>query len=545
MVRSAASGSLTGVCDLVGDFSEINGYRRLGLAALDVATGHLSPWGSEFEPGVDSFTGKRRALRNLSISSIAVYVSGGGDGNRYPQSAPAGRLWGFDAGSGAQLFERTAFVTAIAATSARVYVGGYREPVLWAVDPHTGADVAWSVGLTFRPLGSQEMRVTSLLLDGGRLYLGGYFQTTDNQLLLAAVDAATGQPSTWRTSEPPGFFGEIDGLTRLGPGLVALSGQFFAYDVATGARLPWVPQTHGAIMTVAAAPEGAVLGGRNFNEFAGQARRNLASFDLDTGQLEPWSSALPEAVSLERLDTDGTYLFGATNGAQFFKIDPVSGAVLGTLDFGSTYLVTERVAGGRIVVLAGHSLLGVITIADWSQRSIPLSFEGIGFGSRLVHDLEVRGTRRSSPGGSAPSTARIGPSSRRWISTPARCCRSMLHRTRRSSPPASPTVDCWWPAGSAASAESVGGAWRNWTRSRGARWPGTPTRPAARVWTSAAAARSSWHHRARSAVGAAGGWRPSRGSPGLGCRGGPPWEMRRCLSRVLPSGANPPSCPTA
>ena len=376
---------------LVGDFSEINGHRRLGLAALDVATGCLSPWGSEFEPGVDSFTGKRRALRNLSISSIAVYVSGGGDGNRYPQSAPAGRLWGFDAGSGAQLFERAAFVTAIAATSTRVYVGGYREPVLWAVDPHTGADVAWSVGLTFRPLGSQEMRVTSLLLDGGRLYLGGYFQTTDNQLLLAAVDAATGQPSTWRPSEPPGFFGEIDGLTRLGPGLVALNGQFIAYDVATGARLPWVPQTHGAIMTVAAAPEGAVLGGRNFNEFAGQARRNLASFDLDTGQLEPWASALPETVSLERLDTDGTYLFGATNGAQFFKIDPVSGAVLGSLDFGSTYLVTERVAGDRIVVLAGHSLLGVITIADWSQRSIPLSFEGIGFESRLVHDLEVMG----------------------------------------------------------------------------------------------------------------------------------------------------------
>ncbi len=376
---------------LVGDFSEINGYRRLGLAALDVATGRLSPWGSEFEPGVDSFTGTRRALRNLSISSIAVYVSGGGDGNRYPQSAPAGRLWGFDAGSGAQLFEKAAFVTAIAATSTRVYVGGYREPVVWAVDPRTGADVAWTIGLTFRPSGSQEMRVTSLLLDGARLYLGGYFLTSDGQRLLAAVEAATGLPSTWRPSEPPEFYGEIGALTRLGPGLVAHSGLFIAYDVTTGARLPWNPQVHGSIMTVAAAPEGAVLGGRNFNEFAGQARRNLASFDLDTGQLEPWASALPENVVLERLDTDGTYLFGATNGAQFFKIDPVSGAVLGTLDFGSTYLVTERVAGDRIVVLAGHSLLGEITIADWSQRSIPLSFEGIGFESRLVHDLEVTG----------------------------------------------------------------------------------------------------------------------------------------------------------
>ena len=259
---------------LLGDFSEVNGIRRLGLAALDVATGQLSPWGGEFDPGVDSFTGLRRILRNLSVSSIGVYASGGGDGNRYPQSAPAGRLWGFDAGSGAQLFERTAFVTAIAATSTRVYVGGYREPVVWAVDSRTGVDVAWSAGLTFRPSGSQEMRVTSLLLDGARLYLGGFFLTSDGQRLLAAVDAASGQPSTWRPSELPAF-GEIGALTRLGPGLVALSGQFIAYDVATGARLPWNPQIDGSIRTLAASARG------------GRAGRKQLQRDPGRGEAEP------------------------------------------------------------------------------------------------------------------------------------------------------------------------------------------------------------------------------------------------------------------
>ena len=378
---------------LIGDFSEINGNRRLGLAALDTATGQLSSWGSEFDPGVDSFTGLRRTLRELSVSSTGVYVSGGGNGLSYPQSSSAGRLWGFAADSGARLFERAAFVTAIAATSTRVYVGGYRQPVVWAVDPLTGADVAWTAGLTFRPVGSQEMRVTSLLVDGSRLYLGGYFQTADNQRLVSAVDAATGQPSSWRATEPPGFIGEVSGLTRLGQGLVVMQGgQFLAYDVATGSRLPWTPRTHGEIATLAAAPEGAVLGGRSFNEFPGVARRNLISLNLDTGQLEPWVSALADSVVVEWLDTDGTYLFAATTEAQVFKIDPTNGTVLGTLDFGSgTYLVTARVAGDRIVVVAGHSLLGVITIADWSRRSIPLSFEGIGSGARLVHDLEVMG----------------------------------------------------------------------------------------------------------------------------------------------------------
>jgi hypothetical protein len=130
---------------LVGDFTVINGSRRLGLAALDAATGTLSSWGSTFDPGIDEFTGTRRVLRNLSISSMAVYVSGGGLEARFPESAGAGRLWGFDAGSGNRLFERAAFVTAIAATSARVYVGswGLQRP-LWAVDAVTGRDLPWS-----------------------------------------------------------------------------------------------------------------------------------------------------------------------------------------------------------------------------------------------------------------------------------------------------------------------------------------------------------------------------------------------------------------
>ena len=378
---------------LLGEFSEINGARRLGLAALDVASGQLSSWGSAFDPGVDSFTGLRRTLREMSVSATGVYVSGGGSGLTYPQSATAGRLWGFAAGNGAQLFERAAFVTAIAATPTRVYVGGYRSPVVRAVDPQTGADVPWTVGLTFLPVGSQEMRVTSLLIDGTRLYLGGVFQTADNRRMVAAVDATTGQPSPWQVNQPPGFVGEVSRLTRLAQGLVVIQGGGFqAYDVATGARLPWATSTHGAIETLAATPEGAVLGGRNFNEVPGAARRNLMSFNLETGLLEDWASGLPDSVVLEWLSTDGTYLFGATNGAQLFKIDPVNGNVLGTLDFGgANYFVTARVAGDRIVVIAGHSLLGVVTIADWSLRSAPLSFEGIGSATRLVHDLEVVG----------------------------------------------------------------------------------------------------------------------------------------------------------
>ena len=378
---------------LLGDFSEINGNRRLGLAALDVATGQLSSWGSEFDPGVDSFTGLRRTLRDLSVSSTGVYVSGGGNGLSYPQSSLAGRLWGFAAGSGAQLFEKSAFVTAIAATSTRVYVGGYRQPVVWAVDPLTGADATWTAGLTFRPVGSQEMRVTSLLIDGSRLFLGGFFLTDNNQRLIAAVDAVTGQPSPWQASEPPGFGGEVSGLTRLAQGLVVMqSGQFLAYDAATGARLPWV------------APHARV----DFHPGGSARRRRAGRQELQrvprSGAAEPdlvqsrYGTARALDLRASRLRRAG--LAGHRRDLPVrrhqrsadLQIDPGTGTVLGTVDFGnSSYLVTARVAGDRIVVVAGHSLLGVITIADWSQRSMPLSFEGIGIGGRLVHDLEVMG----------------------------------------------------------------------------------------------------------------------------------------------------------
>jgi hypothetical protein len=380
---------------LVGDFTVINGSRRLGLAALDAATGTLSSWGSTFDPGIDEFTGTRRVLRNLSISSMAVYVSGGGLEARFPESAGAGRLWGFDAGSGNRLFERAAFVTAIAATSARVYVGswGLQRP-LWAVDAVTGRDLPWSPGLTFLAQGSQDARVKALLLDAGRLYLGGFFRTTDDRFSVAAVDAATGQASSWRVSEPPTPPTEVTGLTRLGPAVVATyftaSGRHVsAYDVTTGALLAWSPQTYGSILTVAPAPEGVVLGG-NFDGIDGEVRAGLASIDLDTGDLEAWTASLPETVRLERLETDGAFLYGATSTAEFFKIDPASGAVVGSVDLGDGFFwVTERLAGDRIVVVAGHALLAAIATADGAVQSMPLALDG--FASNVVHELEVVG----------------------------------------------------------------------------------------------------------------------------------------------------------
>jgi hypothetical protein len=377
---------------LVGDFTTVNGQRRWGLAALDAATGTLSSWGGAFDPGIDPFTGRRRTLRNLSVSAIGVYVSGGGSPTRFPETAPAGRLWGLDAGGGNPFFERAAFVTAVAATPTIVYVGswGYRRP-LWAVDPLTGADLPWTAGLTFQPILPDDARVNALVVDSERLYLGGYFATTDGRVSVAAVDAKTGLPSDWRVSQLPPLHAEVTGLTRLGPAVVAMFTliNVAAYEVTSGQLLPWHPLTYGRILAVAPAPESVVVGGW-FNGIDGVQRRNLASIDLETGEVEPWTATLPFATALVRLESDGAFLFAATNTAQFFKIDGESGALLGTVDFGIVdQWVTERLAGDRIVVVAGHSQVGVINIADWSVQSMPLTLGGSS--SNVVSELEVLG----------------------------------------------------------------------------------------------------------------------------------------------------------
>ncbi|MCC7176864.1 MAG: PQQ-binding-like beta-propeller repeat protein [Acidobacteria bacterium] len=352
---------------LLGDFTIIDGVERHGLAALDTATGVLSGFAASFH------TEGRRMIA-LSVSSIGVYVSA------------AGRLWGFDASNGTTLFYRDVTVNAIAATSARVYVGGGGSvrPV-WAVDPLTGRDLAWSIGLTFRRLSDyvDNTSIDALLIDGGRLYLGGYFLTADNRSHLAAVDAASGEASPWRASSG---LSPVTGLLRVGPAIVATghsaavsipTRHVWPFDAHTGALLSWDPQPYGSVTSVSLAPEGAVIGG-DFNGIDGVPRSSLASFDLDTGLLEAWTATPPEG-RLVAFDTDGSFLFWFTHDARVSKIDPLTGAVLGTIAFGDDVTrLPYRIADGRIFVGVVHARapaeLAAITIADWSRQTLPVTF---------------------------------------------------------------------------------------------------------------------------------------------------------------------------
>ncbi|MCC7123499.1 MAG: hypothetical protein IT178_01520, partial [Acidobacteria bacterium] len=377
---------------LGGSFSTINGAPRPGVAALEATTGRLTTFGAGFASSANV------TIRRLAVSSNGIYVAGN-------DASGAGHLWGFDAGTGRMLFDRGLAVNALAATSDRVYVGTYgaTRPV-FAVDPRTGGDVPWETSLRFVPIYGtygDYTSVSQLLLDGSRLYLAGYFRTTDGRENLTAIEASSGQAVSWHPSGAPPH---STGLTRVGPAIVTTfsSGAVLydwrhvaAYHVDTAALDPWDPRPYGSIQAVAAATDGVVIGG-DFNGIGGVERGPIASIDLDTGAIEPWTAAsLPgggPSYDL-KLITDGTHIIASYGARTLAKIDAVSGALLGLLelDMGSSLLA--RVAGDRVAVVQsrgdGVPLVTTVSIDDWSRHDLPTAFSATTF----VQAMDVAGNQ--------------------------------------------------------------------------------------------------------------------------------------------------------
>lgn len=363
---------------LVGDFTVVQGLRRAGLAALD-AGGAVTSWGAAFQGGASP--------NDITTSSIGVYVGA------------LGSLWGLEASSGRVWFSRAIFFTGMAASSQHVFLGrvGLRRPIS-VVDPITGTeDTNWSVGVTFEfvqgAYGQDATQVTALLLDGGRLYAAGRFRTTDGRESLLAVDAGSGAPIAWRPSAPR--LGSPKAvLSKVGPFVTAIFegdfvsvGALHVYDAGSAAALPFAPAVVGAIRAVALAPEGALLGG-DLTASGGIARQGLASIDLDTFAVEPWTSAFAGTLfnPVQELASDGTWLFARTEGslggvdAALLKIDPSTGAVVAQRTFPSVQ-TRMRVSGGQVVLATTgrngtDGEVGLLDIATWSYQALPATVNG-------------------------------------------------------------------------------------------------------------------------------------------------------------------------
>ena len=320
-----------------GFFTQVGGQLRARLAHIG-ANGELDPawrpavtgrarvynWASPWEPGVTA----------LSVVGDTLYVGGvfasiGGQARTH--------LAAVNARTGEPLPwnpRPDAEVNALAAAGGTVYVGGRFTRVgpvsrlgIAAFDAATGAMAAWSPGVSGRVREATDPVVTELVVDRGRLYVGGRFGEIGGQgrYGLAAFELTTGALARWT---PRG--GEIEALAVSGDtvyaggsamhfsGLGFEEGGMAAFDARTGRSLPG-PEILGDEESEAFVSALAVVGDRlyvggSFASIGGQRRRNLGVISVTGGEPVGWDPRPSGQVRSLAAAGDGVLVGGAFSG---------------------------------------------------------------------------------------------------------------------------------------------------------------------------------------------------------------------------------------
>jgi hypothetical protein len=148
-------------------------------------------------------------------------------------------------------------------------------------------------------------RVSAILRSGGTVYVGGEFTqiispTGATQVAnhLAAFDASTLQPTTWR----PSVAGNVFALASSGDGsTIFVGGEFtsvqgtsrvnFAAVSASGPLLPWKSNANGSVRTFAVSGSTVYMGGA-FRKVQTVDRLGLAAINGTNGSLLAWSPSV-------------------------------------------------------------------------------------------------------------------------------------------------------------------------------------------------------------------------------------------------------------
>ncbi len=346
-----------------GLFTGIGGEARAGLAAIDLTTGHATPW----NPGSQSSW-----TRAVAVHGEVVYAGG------YFDSLGGQVRWGVgavDRRTGrATAWNPTANgpIEALAVDMGTVYAGGYvssmgpqvRRNGLAALDLRTGAVTAWNPN----PVGRTVFAVT---LRAGALYAGGDFISIGGQPRrgIAAVDTVTGAAIDWGPdANGPVETMVLDGNTLYAGGeFTELGGKvrsnLAAVDATTGAVTDWDPEASGAVYSLvltgntmyAAGYFGRMGGGGP----GGTPRNNVAAFDATTGGVTAWDPSADSWVNDLEVSNGTVYLVGAFNhiGIQgrngVAAIDALTGVATPWNPDADAEVKAVALAGGR-VYLGGY-----------------------------------------------------------------------------------------------------------------------------------------------------------------------------------------------
>jgi hypothetical protein len=358
-----------------GDFSNIGGAARGGIAALDPVRGNATTW----NPNADG------AVATLAVDGQTVYVGGGfsaiGGQTRHYMAA-------LDVQTGAVTPwapEPSAEVFSIVVDGMRVYAGGFflgiggqERHSAAALDKISGAVLPWNP--------NADNWVNSLAVHGDRVYVGGAFSTIGgkDRQGLAALDSANGDALNWDAGLTPrdrpfcdvfcvatlgntvfagGDFGGAAGDPRYG--LVAL-------DATTGRATSWNPELDEFAWSLLPYGNLMYVGGR-FGRLGGLPRASIAAvqFNMTGGGPADAPQPAPPVIVVQSLSPNPMQDRGDLRCSLSAAI-PVSVAIY-------------DVQGRRVATVVNH---------EWHEAGvvmIPIRTQGLPSGAYLCR-IEAAGT---------------------------------------------------------------------------------------------------------------------------------------------------------
>ncbi|HTE34361.1 MAG TPA: T9SS type A sorting domain-containing protein [Chryseolinea sp.] len=286
---------------LGGYFNTIGGFTRGNLAAVDATTGLPTAWAPVVDDGVTSIQ-----MDATSIFIAGVFDNAGGQPRR--GSARLNLTTGL-AMAWIANFDATGYANEFILSGNTMYMAGYFTTVNGAArNSIASVLVSSSVVTAWNPILPSGAYISDIGLLGSTIYMAGSIGTVNGQTRnsIAAVDAITATLLTW---DPiPNSF--IQAITPSTAGILIGGGQngvnwisrngFALLDDATDQPWPFDFDLNGGIVNTIAVNAGVLYIGGQFFAVNKTPRNNLAAFDLATGALLPWNPLVYGTTTLDR-----------------------------------------------------------------------------------------------------------------------------------------------------------------------------------------------------------------------------------------------------
>jgi hypothetical protein len=311
-----------GILYVGGNFQKIASQSRNFVASFSLSNGALTNW----NPNCDAL------VSAIHVRGTTVYIGG-----QFTKVAGVAKnkLAAVDNTNGtlintfvAEVTGTSSRVSAIASSTTKLYIGGYFNAVngvarnaVAAVDLNTGAvDTNWNAD----PQHTSVPSVFSLLVDGNRLYAGGWFDKGIGGLSslkhLGSVDLITGNAFNDFTPDISSA-GGVRSMTLSGTTLFITGGFYLVNDTyaegiaalqtSNGSLAAWTaPDRVGGIINCIAADDRSLfIGGDNIMGVNWANRYNVAVIEEATGQLWPYTINLGESGYVYAMCVQGTTLY--------------------------------------------------------------------------------------------------------------------------------------------------------------------------------------------------------------------------------------------